>query len=132
MVNQKQYFSRSKLQMWADTPSSLILMKTTDKSLHLINTQTKTKVWTRPYGLSSLIKLVLNKDKYIVLIVDIIVQALSKYSAVYALESATGAISWQRSAIGRIGDIHLIEHKEGANVALVIDSMDTKKTRVAE
>ena len=57
---------------------------------------------------------------------------MTKHSKVFGLDSKTGAISWERAAIGHIGDIHLIHRKESTNVALVIDSTDTKKTRVAE
>lgn len=48
------------------------------------------------------------------------------------MDAETGAITWERSAIGNIGDVHLMNRKEGTNVALVIDSTDAKKTRVAE
>ena len=49
-----------------------------------------------------------------------------------AFDALNGDMKWERSAIGKISDIHLISRKEGTNVALVIESSDVKKTRIAE
>ena len=57
---------------------------------------------------------------------------MSKNSKVATFEAENGKMIWERSAVGHIGDIHLINRKEGTNVALIIDSMDVRKTRIAE
>ncbi len=57
---------------------------------------------------------------------------LSAQSKVAGVKAATGAIQWERSAIGHIGDIFSIGRKGQTNVGFVIDSTDTKKTRIAE
>ena len=46
-------------------------------------------------------------------------------------ETSTGAMKWQRSAIGTIERV-FISQRETPNVALVIKSNDVKKTRIAE
>ncbi len=48
------------------------------------------------------------------------------------MDANNGNIEWERSAIGFVGDAFVTERKEGANVALVIDSTDVQKTRIAE
>lgn len=48
------------------------------------------------------------------------------------MSASNGKVNWERSAIGRISDLHLIQRKEGINAALVIDSTDEKKTRIGE
>lgn len=50
--------------MWIDSASSSILLKTSDKSLHLI--QNKKKIWTKAYGLSALEQIIPESDSYIV------------------------------------------------------------------
>ncbi len=50
--------------MWADTASYMILLKTTDKSLHMIHN--KKKLWTKPFGLGSISKILTRDDKLIV------------------------------------------------------------------
>jgi hypothetical protein len=57
---------------------------------------------------------------------------MNKYSGIAGLDAKTGAVTWQRSAIGKISDMYLMERKEGTNVALLIDSQDVKKLRIAE
>ena len=57
---------------------------------------------------------------------------LSAHSKVTAMDAATGAMKWERSAIGHIGDIFTIKRGDHINAALVIDSTDMKKTRIAE
>ena len=50
--------------VWADGDTQRILLKTMDKSLHLIHD--KKKIWSKPYGLSSIIKTFTFEDKLIV------------------------------------------------------------------
>jgi hypothetical protein len=50
--------------MWVDDASSLILLKTSDKSLHLI--QNKTKLWTQNYGLASIAQIIPHADNLLV------------------------------------------------------------------
>jgi len=48
---------------------------------------------------------------------------------VFALDKNDGNIKWERAAIGSIEDIYLVRDD---NLALVIDSVETHKTRIAE
>jgi len=57
---------------------------------------------------------------------------MTKHSKVFGLNRATGEIIWERSAIGFVSDFQIIERPEQPNVALVINAMDAKKTRIAE
>lgn len=50
--------------MWVDSASSLILLKTADKSLHMIHN--KTKLWTKPFGLTSISQIIPYADSYYV------------------------------------------------------------------
>jgi hypothetical protein len=57
---------------------------------------------------------------------------MTKYSKVFGLDRVTGEIIWERSAIGFVSDFQVIRRPEQPNVALVINAMDVKKTRIAE
>lgn len=46
----------------------------------------------------------------------------------FALEEKNGEVKWERAAMGRIGDIYLVHD----NIALIIDSTETSRTRIAE
>lgn len=57
---------------------------------------------------------------------------LTRYSKVTRIEAATGAMKWQRSAIGQIEKAFVRQRAGVPFVALAIKSTDVKKTRIAE
>lgn len=57
---------------------------------------------------------------------------MTKHSKVFGLDKKTGEIVWERSAIGFVSDFQVIRRPEQPNVALVINAMDVRKTRIAE
>jgi hypothetical protein len=77
-------------------------------------------VWSKPYGLYALGKVVFYNNDLIV---------LNKYSKVFGLDSKSGKVKWERAAIGYIGDLYLTKRE---TVALIIDSADNMKTRIVE
>lgn len=53
--------------MWVDSKSRMIVLSTSDKSLHLIN---KKKVWSKPYGIYDIGKVIFYDDYFIVLLLE--------------------------------------------------------------
>jgi len=51
--------------MWSDNDTGMIVLKTSDKSLHMIHN--KAKIWTRSFGLGSIVKLLHHENNIIVI-----------------------------------------------------------------
>lgn len=64
--------------MWVDSRTNFILLKTSDKSLHLI--QNKTKLWTQAFGLSAIAQTIPHADSYIVsqIVIQILIRCLQE------------------------------------------------------